>query len=84
MRRYILNPLSDDVTIDVDKMGKNPQTFTLKAGQIEQFEDHVCLIFEDKIVSRMLWKTMPASHNREERTKEILDIVRVNDADVKN
>ncbi len=76
MKRYINNPLTDDVTVDMDRKGDNPQSFTLKAGDIQEFDDFVCELFEDKIVDNLLWRTMPANRNREARIKEILEMIR--------
>ena len=75
--RVIYNPMLDDVTIDVDKCGDNPQTFTLKAGEDKEYPLHIASIFEDKLVDKILWSNPPADKNYAKRREEILKLIRV-------
>ena len=75
--RQIYNPDEEDITTDFDKLGDNPQTFTLKAGEIKEFPEHIAVLLEEKLATRMLWKSLPANHNKEKRYNELLDLIRV-------
>lgn len=75
--RYLFNPSTESITIDVDKHGDNPEKFTLEAGSIEEFEDYVADILRDALVDRMLWANYPADKNRDKRVKELIEMIEV-------
>ncbi len=74
--RKLYNPLPEDITIDFDKLGDNPETHTLEGGQVQEFPDHIADLMEDALANKILWRTYPANHNREQRLKEILKEIR--------
>lgn len=75
--KYIFNPSIKPITIDVDKLGDNPQQHTLEAGAIEEFEDGVARIMIKALVNRMLWTNYPSDRNREKRVKELIKIIEI-------
>lgn len=82
--RLIFNPTLDDVTVDSDKFGDHPETHTLKAGQMQRFEDHIAELIKEKLVNRMLWKDYPANHNRDARIKELNEQVEIQNGDTED
>jgi len=75
--KYLFNPTTEPITIDVDKLGDNPKKYTLEAGAIEEFEDGVADILRDALVDKMLWENYPKDHNRDKRVKELLEMIEV-------
>ncbi len=84
MSRYLYNPTTEDITIDSDKHGENPETHTLHAGEIEEFEDHIADLIAEKLANKMLWDNLPGDGNKDKRLKEIHDIIEIKDGDTKD
>jgi hypothetical protein len=76
--RYVFNPSSEDITVEHDKLGDNYKSFTLKAGAIEEFEDHIADLFVSKLSNRMLWENYPKDRNRDKRLQELREMIEVN------
>jgi len=75
--RTLYNPSLEDISTDVDKYGEKPQYFTLKAGNIAEFEDFVADLLKEKLVERMLWENPPNNKNYEKRRIELREIIEV-------
>ena len=73
--RYLFNPSTEPITVDIDKKGDNPESFTLEAGAIEEFEDYVADILRDALVDKMLWANYPADRNRDKRVRELTELI---------
>ena len=84
MSRYLYNPTTEDIKVDSDKYGENPETHTLHAGGIEEFEDHIADLIAEKLANKILWDNLPGDRNRDKRLKEIYAIIEVTDADTKS
>ncbi|HEC63857.1 MAG TPA: hypothetical protein ENI23_01030 [bacterium] len=77
MKRLLHNPSHNDITVDCDKHGENPETHTLKAGQIEEFDDYIADLIVDKLSNRMLWENYPKDRNRDKKLKELKELIEV-------
>ncbi|KKN14467.1 hypothetical protein LCGC14_0995890 [marine sediment metagenome] len=75
--KYIFNPMTESITVDIDKLGDNPQQFTLEAGAIEEFKDGIADIIRDAIADKMLWANYPSDKNRDKRMKELHKLIEV-------
>lgn len=75
--RSLYNPSLDDVEVDLDKLGPNPEHYVLKAGDIQEFPSYVADMLEEKLATFMLWQNLPSNKNKEKRYKELLKIIRV-------
>ena len=75
--RLLHNPSINDVIVDYDKYGSDPETHTLKAGNVEEFDDHIADLIEDKLANRMLWDNYPKDRNRDKYLREIRKLIRV-------
>lgn len=74
--RQLYNPTTEDIMTDVDKFGQHPQTFTLKAGDVAEFPEHVASLIETKLIDKLYWAAPPKS-GREKKIKEIQKLIRV-------
>ena len=73
----LYNPLLENLEIDVDKLGSNPEHFTFKMGDIALFPDYAVPIIEDALIEKLLNKNPPKNHNRKKQREELLKIIRV-------
>ena len=75
-RRLLHNPSTNDVTVDCDKHGENPETHTLKAGEVEEFDDYIADLIVDKLSNRMLWdEPIGRGSNRDSKLQELKDLI---------
>jgi len=74
--KTLYNPTLDDVTTDVDKYGENPERYTLKAGDIQEFPDYVAELLKDKLLNILYWNDLP-KQGRAKRLKEVQDLIEV-------
>ena len=77
MSKTLYNPTLEDVETYVDKLGPNPEHYTLKAGDIQEFPDHVADLLKEKLANKMLWDSPPANKNKEKRLKELYALIEV-------
>lgn len=75
--RSLYNPTLDDITVEFDKLGENPETYTLKAGDYAEFPHYIADILEEKLVEKMLWENPPSNKNYNKRREELRGIIRV-------
>ena len=75
--RTLYNPSLEDVSIDSDKYGPNPEHYTLKAGEVAQFTSYIADLIIEKLATRMLWASLPGNKNKEKRLKELYDLIEV-------
>ena len=73
----LYNPSAEDITQDVDKKGEHPESFTLKAGDIQEVPDHITPLLIDALVERMLWASPPSNKNYEKRRQELRKLITV-------
>lgn len=75
--KTLYNPSLEDCEVFFDKLGPNPETHILKAGEVKEFSTYIADLLEEKLATRMLWQNLPANKNKEKRYKELLSIIRV-------
>jgi len=72
----LYNPTLDDVVTYFDKLGPNPQKFTLKAGEIQEFPDKIGELIKQKLIDKIYWEN-PPKKGRAKRIQEIKDLIEV-------
>ena len=74
--RQLYNPTTEDITTDVDKFGTHPEIYTLKAGDVAEFPEHVASLIETKLIDKIYWQH-PVKRGKDTKLEEIKKLIRV-------